>query len=164
MSKDNGPVRGLRGDPGKGTTTIPPNDGDLRQHNNDTGKYNESNTVVQGDTKGFGSGTSFPAEDAPVWLDGLSIDKDATNRVDGFGNETNSDPMFDRFKHELDSMSDIDANKGGGTNHADSVSSDGMGGDRSSTTKSDPMFERYPSADSDDDDVGSKTGSAHYPE
>ncbi len=140
---DNGPVRGGKGDPGKGTATRPPNDGTLWQDND-----NKDTTVVRGDSKAFGEAGSNTGMDpgSPVALLGMSIDRDATNSKGGFGSEADSDPMFDCFKPELVSMSDIDANQGTGSESPESVSSSNLvdGG-----AKSDPMFQDTPDEQSE---------------
>ncbi len=125
----------------------PSKDGQLWQDNNNT-----DTSVVRGDDKGFGDAgvSTGMSPGAPVWTEGRSTDRDATNRVDGFGAEAQSDPMFDRFKHEENSMSDIDANMGSGSESPESVASAALAG-----AKSDPEFARYPSAASQED-VGSK--------
>lgn len=141
-------------EPGKGSVTRPKNDGTLVFDN----PGQEDAYTVRGDTSAFGGSTTSRPMDgggAPIWTDGRSTDGNATNSLGGFGGEADSDPMFDRFKHEDEGegggFSDIDGNKEtSSTNVADSVSSSSLDG-----AKSDPEFERYPNASSQED-VGSK--------
>jgi len=139
MMNEDGPVRGGKSDPGKGSVTRPPNDGELWQDNDNT-----DTTVVRGDSKGFGEAGSKTGFDtsAPVWLEGFSVDGNAVNAMGAIGAESKSDPMFDRFKPEVvqSSESDIDANRGGGTNSPDSVASGGFPG----STDSDPEDQDLP--------------------
>jgi len=146
-----GPVRGPKDDhASKGYPVIPPNNGDLwkgPQVSRRVGEFTFLEGEVRGDPKGFdfkdvGEREGFSVG-APVWLEGRSVDRDAVNRVGGFGGETASDPMFDKFKHEENSMSDIDANRGSGSEAAESVSSGSLPSDDSGT-HSDPMGERLP--------------------
>ncbi len=132
----------------------PSKDGQLWQDNNNT-----DTSVVRGDDKSFGDAgvATGMSPGAPVWTDAKSLDRDAVNREGGFGSEANSDPMFDRFKHEDEGegggFGDIDGNKEtSSTNSADVVAGSALpfGG-----AKSDPEFERYPNAGSQED-VGSK--------
>jgi hypothetical protein len=135
----------MANDPGRGSVTRPPNDGTLIFDN--PGK--DSAYDVRGDPKalsdaGVNTGMS---PGAPVWLNGMSTDGDAINRVGGFNGEADSDPMFDRFKPELSSMSDIDANCGTGSEAPEAVSHVVLSG-----ADSDPEFERYPNASSQEDE------------
>jgi hypothetical protein len=128
----NEPYKGGQGDPGKGSLTIPPNDGDLIR-----GGYTDG--VIRGDTKGFGSGTSVPAVGAPMTTEGRSTDQDATNSLGGFSGEADSDPMFDKFKYEEKDMSDIDANQAEGSESPTPVASTKMSG-----TDSNPQEQELP--------------------
>ena len=88
--------------------------------------------TVRGDTRGFaGSETSGPMDSgAPVALEGKSVDRDATNSLGQIGQASQSDPMFDKFKHEMSDegggMSDIDSNKGSGSESPTPVASTGL--------------------------------------
>jgi hypothetical protein len=112
--------------------------GTLIQNNDNKDAY-----TVRGDSKGFGDAGSTTGMDpgASVWLEGMSLDANATNAKGGFSGEADSDPMFDRFKPEMISMSDIDANRGSGSESPESVSSSPLvdGG-----AKSDPMYQELP--------------------
>jgi hypothetical protein len=61
--------------------------------------------TVRGDTGSFGSGTSFPSDGVPQWTDGKSTDGNAVNAL-GKLSGTDSDPMFDKFKHEAKGWED----------------------------------------------------------
>lgn len=95
VDKDNAPMRGLTGDPGKGTLTIPPNNGDLADVS-----YNDG--VVRGDSKGFGEAGEKTGMNpgAPVWTEGRSVDGDAVNSLGAIGGDTKSDSMFEKFARE----------------------------------------------------------------
>jgi hypothetical protein len=114
--------------------------------------------VVRGDTKPFANDPPKSNERgfdnlAPIWLDGCSVDIDATNSLGSITGDTKSDSMFDRYPS---AKSDPDTDQSPPTNSADTVSSEKLGGTGTGGTKSDAMFERYPSTSSDEDDVGSK--------
>jgi hypothetical protein len=144
-----GPIRGGKDDhASKGYPVIPPNDGDLwkgREVREQVGGF----TFLEGEARGgktMASGNSTGTglnPGAPVWLEGRSVDANAINRVGGFGGETSSDPMFDKFKHEENSMSDIDANRGTGSESPEKVSSGSLPSDDSGT-HSDPLEDRLP--------------------
>ena len=126
--KTEGNIHEPKNDPGKGTQTIPPNDGDLwkgREVRENVGGFTFLEGMARGDKSSDSPkmGTSFPSTAAPIWLDGMSVDENAINRAGGFGSEAQSAPMFDKFKHEENSMSDIDANQGSGSESPDKVSS-----------------------------------------
>jgi hypothetical protein len=92
VPKDNGKVTGVGHDQGKGTLTIPANDGDLIRD------YGANDGTVRGDTSelrdaGSNTGNEF------AWLEGRSLDKDATNSQGAVG-ETDSDPMFEKFNRK----------------------------------------------------------------
>lgn len=96
--------------------------------------------TVRGDTKSFGGSENSSPMDAPapIWLEGMSVDANATNSMGAVG-DTSSDPMFDKFKHA--STSGGDATSGTGTNSPDSVASSSM------PSGSDPMFQEMPKGD-----------------
>jgi hypothetical protein len=93
--------------------------------------------TVRGDTKGFaGSENSSPMDSpAPIWLEGMSVDANATNSMGAVGG-TDSDPMFDKFKHEATGNEDQILQAG--SNSADGVASTSI------PSGSDPMFEEVP--------------------
>jgi hypothetical protein len=93
--------------------------------------------TVRGDTKGFaGSENSSPMDSgAPVWLEGMSVDANATNSMGAVG-DTGSDPMFDKFKHQA--TGNADQVNQTGSNTAEGVASSSM------PSGSDPMFEEMP--------------------
>ena len=98
---------------GKGSLTIPPNDGDLIKGFTDA-------YTVRGDTKGFGgSTTSSPIESkAPIWTEGRSTDANATNSLGAVGG-TESDSMFEKFyRGQLDKVT--------GSESAEGVASTGL--------------------------------------
>jgi len=139
----------MANDPGRGTVTRPPNDGTLIFDN--PGKDNAYD--VRGDPKalsdaGVNTGMS---PGAPVWLEGKSLDQDATNSLGNFSADTKSDPMFDRFKHETigdGDQANRDSESGGDAKDApEKVSSMVLSG-----ADSDPEFERYPNASSQEDE------------
>jgi hypothetical protein len=105
--------------------------GDLIKHDGDA-------YTVRGDTGGFGSGTSFPNVGAPSWTNGRSTDGNATNSLGAVGG-TESDPMFDKFKHEATGWEDQVNAQGSqtGASVAHSQLIEGGG-------KSDPMFKELP--------------------
>jgi hypothetical protein len=132
-----------------------PDKGDLYNNSMPT---KENVYDVRGDTHGFGNAgtkTGFN-EDAPVWLEGRSVDQDATNVLGGITGDTNSDPMFDKFNRQDRSGPDRNQ-QDGGTNTPETVASDKITGSKWGVgAHSDSVFAHYPSTDSEED-VGSKT-------
>lgn len=159
IDKDEAPMRGLTGDPGKGTLKTPPNDGDLwsgqaikRGYKAVSNGYDSGNgpaEMWEGEARGdkFPSGTDASNTGmnpgAPVWTDGRGIMANDENVVGSIVSDCKSDGMFDKFKHEETSWA-IDANRtDGGRNTADSVASKSLPSDDSGT-HSDPEFARLP--------------------
>ena len=141
-----GPVRGGKDDhASKGYPVIPPNDGDLwkgREVREEVGGFTFLEGMARGDKKSDGwkdAGNRVGFDAGNVWLEGRSVETDAVNRVGGFGDETKSDPMFDKFKHEAKGWEDqVDAS---GSQSGEKVSSSSLpeGG-----AKSDPMYKELP--------------------
>ena len=86
--------------------------------------------VVKGNIGGFGSGTSNPSSGEPAWLEGRSVDQDATNSLGAIGGAANSDPMFAKFYRD-DTLN--------GSNSAESVAHSALSG-----AKSDPQDQDLP--------------------
>lgn len=95
--------------------------------------------TVRGDTGSFGGSTTTRPMDAPapIWTDGCSTDGNATNSK-GALSGTDSDPMFDKFKHEAKGWEDqVDAMSNGQSGASVAhVALDGA--------DSDPMFQNDP--------------------
>ena len=130
VPKDNGPVTGVGHDQGKGTLTLPPDNGDLigeYGHNIEKwGEFTAFSASVRGvdtEIKDAGNMTGFQPG-APVWLEGRGVDTDDTNSL-GKVPGTESDPMFERMARE--DRPGPDKNRETTTEPAESVAASDLG-------------------------------------
>jgi hypothetical protein len=95
VPKDNGKVTGTGHDQGKGSLTIPPNDGDvIRDYGAPVGDVRGEDVGSLRDA-GSDTGKEF------AWLEGRSLDKDATNSLGSIAGDCKSDAMFDKFASDV---------------------------------------------------------------